>query len=335
MSYASKSPDERRILDLMNLLKFHPNKCAALASFETWFFDTRPRLTPDFIRLLLQGKSGAESEGGIMHTIGDISYSHVAARAALYLLCRLLDVEKNKDAHLFLDQFTSFDVHTLKKLNLSAHILSERGNRIGAFKLVQILANAARPDLQLEAVVSDAAALREYHKWAARRNEGSGQIVPFNHSGTANKEGVYQKSLNLPLVPPAAKDQQQAAAEPHADLAHIRQLRARISEILHDMKRVVEEKDIPIWSGGDAPPPASLQRDGGSAWRVVAPPPMFDANNQSLPAPLDSFDDDVSILYRTRGEVVSVKVECIMPYSMEQVAPYLADVSKQATRSTE
>ncbi len=101
-----------------------------MKSFEEYFFDQRPRLTPEYIRLLFQGKSGADGEGGLIQTCGDFGYSHVASRAALYLLCRLLDVEKNKDAQLFVDQFVSLEVNVLRKMQLHLHILSERGNRL-------------------------------------------------------------------------------------------------------------------------------------------------------------------------------------------------------------
>lgn len=114
------------------------------------------------------------STPGLIHICGDISYSHVASRAALYLLVRLLDVEKNKDAALFLDIFCTLDIPILKLLNLSQHVLNELGNRTGAYKLIQLLQNNSNTNnthtqqqtIQfIESVVSSTEAIHEYHKW--------------------------------------------------------------------------------------------------------------------------------------------------------------------------
>ena len=176
-----KSYEERRILELIASLKFHPNKVAAIKSFEDYFFDQRPRLTSELIRLLFQGKSGSDGDGGLIQTSGDLLYSHVAARASLYLLVRLLDVEKNKDAQLFLDQFGHIDHNVLKKMKLEQHIISERGNRLGAFRILSILKSISAAqqasggggrggphEFTVESIVNDSWAVAEYHRWADR-----------------------------------------------------------------------------------------------------------------------------------------------------------------------
>lgn len=385
VSYASKSPDERRILELLNLLRFHPNKVTALKSFEEWFFDNRPRLSTEYIRLLLQGNAkGGDSDGSLLQTIGDVAYSHVASRAALYLLSRLLDVEKNKDAALFLEQFVSLDVSVLKRMHIGQHILSERGNRIGAFKIIQILRNAnvggggggggggavtggasgsSRVDLQLEQIVNDSWALREYFKWAERKSDTSGQIVPFNHYGAQNKDNIFMKSLNLAsptAAATAAAAQAQAAgaataAAPAAsaaadgllgesDVSQIKFLRSKISDIFQDMKRLLEEREVFV-SGADGNPmsPAvNSTRSGSDAaasgvtpWRLVPLVPQFDLSGRPLSIGDDSLDEDVSLLYRKniKEDMVTVKMQCIVPYRMEEIAPFLADVTPQQTRT--
>ncbi len=40
---SSTSACDRRVLELLNLLKYHRNKVAAIKSFEDYFFQTRPR----------------------------------------------------------------------------------------------------------------------------------------------------------------------------------------------------------------------------------------------------------------------------------------------------
>ena len=149
-------------------------RVTAVKEFEEYFFDQRPRISSEWIRILFQGEDGIS---GLIATCGNVSYSQVrpvsrrfysksnhpptipdsmlvpkcfrlfshlcfhqvASRAALDLLCRLLDVEKNKDAQSFLDAFTHSDKQSLKSLQLHLHILSDRGNRAGAFRLVSIL----------------------------------------------------------------------------------------------------------------------------------------------------------------------------------------------------
>jgi len=460
VSYASKSPDERRILELLNLLRFHPNKVAALKSFEDWFFETRPRLAADYVRMLLQGRSGQDTDGGLIQTIGDLSYSHVASRAALYLLCRLLDVEKNKDAALFLDQFVSFPVDILKKMQINQHIISERGNRIGAFKIIAILRQHLPPmtsgyaifasgqqtpqgqgqggqggpgqagstgaggaastmagqqhpqsrDLQLEAIVNDSWALREFYKWAERKSEGNGQIVPFAHNhgagGGGGGRGLYGfgggsraaqrddphalKPLDLTSATAAAAAASPSGVAPSTaahppkidvsapnspsdgagvgDVAQMRFLRARISDMFADMKRLLEEKEVFV--NGDSTP-AALRAGANAAggadpsagapapWRLVSVVPQFDVHGRAMSLSLfgangdgtgglldgmvpglggnglpvgAGFDDDVSLMYRKSSkplDLSTVKMSCLLPYALEEVAPYLADLRRR------
>jgi len=128
-----------------------------------------------------------------VQTCGDFDYSHVASRAALYLLCRLLDVEKNKDAQLFLDEFVNLDVPVLKKMNLHTHIASERGNRLGAFRIVSILRDHGiktnNPELSVESIVADMFARQEYNKWSDRK---TAQVTTHQH--------VPQEKIKSPLT---------------------------------------------------------------------------------------------------------------------------------------
>lgn len=169
--YQHKSYEERRVLELINLLKYHPNKVAAIKNFEEYFFQTRPRLSNEFIQMLFQGRPGTDAEGGLVQCCGDFQYSHVASRGALYLLCRLLDVEKNKDAQLYLDQFTSLPLSVLGQMQLHLHILSERGNRLGAFRIVQVLRNAHKGHFSIEDIVADTWARQEYFRWVERKTD--------------------------------------------------------------------------------------------------------------------------------------------------------------------
>ncbi len=112
-------------------------RVAAVKEFEDYFFDQRPRISPELIQVLFHGEDEMVClqlidmigfltiplcvgiaplqptpsfdglvyvcvslcfccQSGLVPTCGNFNYSQVASRASLDLLCRLLDVEKNK-----------------------------------------------------------------------------------------------------------------------------------------------------------------------------------------------------------------------------------------------
>jgi hypothetical protein len=111
------------------------------------------------------------------------------------MLCRLLDVEKNKDAQAFLDAFTHSDKQSLKALQLHLHILSDRGNRTGAFLLVSILREKI-PSLPVDVYVPDSWARQEYFRWA-ERNCGDGSSTVPGGFYIADPHESFLKALNL------------------------------------------------------------------------------------------------------------------------------------------
>lgn len=181
-------------------------------------------------------------------------------------------------------------------------------------------------------------------RWSERKSDTSGQIVPFTHTTSANKDNIYIKSLNLASgsssVPSLASNSSQKGLDGGAfvdtDVGQMCHLRARISDIFQDLKRLLEEKETFVCGpdgqaitrdaeGGAAH--AQHPRDVAGGWRVVSLVTQFDEKNRPLMPPSDSYDEDVSILYRnTKHDTVIVKLTCIVPYRMEEVAPYLADV---------
>lgn len=262
----------------------------------------------------------------------------------------------------------------VRRLRLSCG--SSRGNRIGAFKIIQILRHApagaapGRTDQQLEQIVADGWALREYYKWSERKSDTSGQIVPFNHTTSANKDNIFTKSLNLtsptagaptatsttPGGGPASNATPSSSASGtgaaggfvDSDAGQMRYLRARISDIFQDLKKVLEERETFV-TGVDGQPiapaaaqaqvTAQQQRDGQTGWRVVACVTPFDSQGRPLAeydqqalssSSSDDINSDVSILYKnSKQDVVVVKMTCIMPYRMEEIAPYLADLRRR------
>ena len=183
---AQKTPEDVKIAELLIQLKKQNNKVAALRDFEVWYFEpeTHQKFTGEQIRLLFLGDDAAS---GLIAGCGNFAYSDIASRASLELLCRLLDVEKNKDASIFLDYFCHLDRHYLKMLQLHLHCLKEHGSRQGAFAIVQILKERL-PQLPLEVYLQDSLARQEYFRWLECRSD---------ISSTLNSQDNQLKALNL------------------------------------------------------------------------------------------------------------------------------------------
>jgi hypothetical protein len=115
----------------------------------------------------------------------------VAARAALFLLSRLLDVEKNKLAGDYLREFLNLDLAVLRQMELHRHILA--GNRLGAFRLISLLTSTTdrkATRLSVEQLITDQDALRHYLRWAERNNQ---QVVNYD----SEEKAKILKSLDL------------------------------------------------------------------------------------------------------------------------------------------
>jgi hypothetical protein len=195
-----KTPEERRVLELISLLKNSPNKVQLLRAFEDWFFENRPRYSPEYIKLLLAGKAaGIGNELGLVQIMGDIT-SQVSSLAAAALIVRLLDVENNKDAAAFLEVFFRLDLSILKRMHLAAHIEiheGSRGNRDFAFNLLELLAQAIlakQCDYSLQQIVQDNGAIAEFNEWSARQHQS---LLPYTQQVTESR----LKSINLGEIP--------------------------------------------------------------------------------------------------------------------------------------
>ena len=206
-AYQHKTFEERRTLELVTALKHASNKVSAIASYELYFFEHKPRLSPELIRVLFAGKANQEGEGGLIVTCGDVQYSHVAARAALHLLLRFVDVERNKDAQYFLEVLLSLDLSLLKRLQLHQHIISERGNRLTAFRLLHcyrgaliahrssVMGGGVSVDHSIQALIGDGWAVKEFYRWSERRVEG----VVLGR-GREGGDGEEELSASRPII---------------------------------------------------------------------------------------------------------------------------------------
>lgn len=191
-----QSQEDTRISTLLKTLNSPShllrNKVAALRDFESYFFQQRPRLKPASIALLLGG--GRAFDVGLIQSCGDFNYSHISSSAALHLLCRLLDIEKNKEAELFLSQVVKVDPSELRKMQLRYHIIEEKGNRLNAYRLIDMLTGYDREDatLTVDNIVTDPYAREDYNKWLART---STDVIAMG--GVMNTTPDIKESLSL------------------------------------------------------------------------------------------------------------------------------------------
>jgi hypothetical protein len=153
--------------------------------------------------MLFEGVPG-DSTGGLIFTCGDFRHSRVASRAALWLLDRLLDAEKNKDASTFIEQMCSLPASVLQKMKLHVHMLSSRGNRGHAFQIVHVICqhlsmsqhdvnrvHSGLPgELSLETIVQDQTARQDYLRWVSCRDTHSVVAVHQEDAFTAEKLAV-------------------------------------------------------------------------------------------------------------------------------------------------
>ncbi len=345
-----KTYEERRVNELILTLKNHPSRVAALKSFEDYFFDQRPRISSELIRLLFQGRSGQDTDGGLAQTCGDLRNSRVAARAALHLLIRLLDVEKNKDAHLFLDQFCSLESSIIRKMRLDQHISLDRGNRLPAFKIIAILkenyilnfnphtasvgvGNLAQPmtpelnaEMNLEFLLNDSAAWKEFKSWESRQTAtvlpSSKEPLSIINSSLSIQE-LGHKPILFTVLQEILAHFMEDSTSPLQSMVDYR----RISNYLRFPSSFSPSTVIsPLLSNYSWRPVRSCTRNTGQSQSSIS-------GNSSSSLSSSSFDDpslSVSLHYRKipgltlhSPEFTQIRATMILPYSAHSVSRFL------------
>jgi len=300
-SYPNKSYEDRKVFELVDALHSSPNKVAAIADFEQYFFRYRPRLAKDVVRYLLIGQFTAESKkGGLIQTCGDSQYSKVASRSALDVICRLLDVERNKDAHTFVEVFASLGPGQLKLMNIGNHIEDERGSRLGAFRLVSILRDRMAL-VSTQQIVSNEGAWSLYLKWAERKRF----VAPIS-----NKSPTTQllKSINLAEVP--------ARKVAHDALKSI----LEVSEMTGWMSAQAKRYQLTPKTGEESRPQHEEHVDGKSFDGPAEVPPD--------PPPLEvEKEKGMEIEYKMHSDLVVVRIRCFMPFEVDTIATVILDES--------
>jgi hypothetical protein len=241
------TPDEKQVIDLISALRSSSNKAAAIRAFELWFFQSqslthRSRLSTEYIRLLLEGQidttipstpsvsqnqsslrpnvhnttPAANVSVGLVYAAGDFRHSRCAARAALCLIARLCDPERNKDSQLYTEQFASLPMSLLQKLRLQNHIFTTRGNRPAAFQIIyaiQQFVEARSPsasnttpgapsnDITLESLVQEQWARQEYLKWLRVKLSQHNRSLQASHEHT-NTMSLFLRGNTLAAYRP-------------------------------------------------------------------------------------------------------------------------------------
>jgi len=170
--------EQQEIQKLLRQMSIGHHKVRAIQNFTDFFFEHRPRLNPTDIDMLLKGN---DKYAGIIKNCGNHYYSKVSRRAALTLLIRLLDIERNKDANSFLDRFCSLKEAVLMELSLEQHIAS-MNNQLEAFKLLHIL-KARKPEIANDILKSDVLE-QQYLLWERLQAEAP---IPVSEHKTASQ----------------------------------------------------------------------------------------------------------------------------------------------------
>eukprot|EP00466_Bigelowiella_natans_P009186 jgi/Bigna1/88767/estExt_fgenesh1_pg.C_380004 len=176
-TYPGKSIEEQKVFELVDSLRSSTNRVAAIADFEAFFFRARPRLSKTVTQYLFLGQSGDQKNSG-----------------GLIDCCGLLDVERNKDAHTFVEVFTCLKPAKLSRMNLHKHVDEERGSRLGAFRLLSVL-REKMGTRAIEQILGDEAARSQYFRWAERKR---GFVAPISNKPPM----TLLKSIKLGDTPP-------------------------------------------------------------------------------------------------------------------------------------
>jgi len=181
--------EQKEIQKLLRQMSIGPHKVRAIQNFTDFFFEHRPRLNPTDIDMLLKGN---ENHPGIIKNCGHHYYSKVSRRAALTLLIRLLDIERNKDANSFLDRFCSLKETVLKELSLEQHIAS-MNNQLEAFKLLHIL-KTRKPEIAKDILQSDVLE-QQYLLWERLQAEAPIPVSEHKAASQVEAENLADRSF--------------------------------------------------------------------------------------------------------------------------------------------
>eukprot|EP01016_Furgasonia_blochmanni_P055908 TRINITY_DN9429_c0_g1_i1.p1 TRINITY_DN9429_c0_g1~~TRINITY_DN9429_c0_g1_i1.p1 ORF type:complete len:545 (-),score=47.12 TRINITY_DN9429_c0_g1_i1:40-1674(-) len=164
---AKNSQEEEKVLKFLDFFNKKPDSLiSTFHDFERFYFETKPRLSAEIIKVLFYGD---KRNKGLLHFCGkvDDEESHLVCSVGLNVLCRLLEFEYNKEAELFLKVYVQSNPKLLSLLQFSKHITGgiQRSCKPSALKLFHLY-KTKNPNLSESIILDDEEAVREYEKWA-------------------------------------------------------------------------------------------------------------------------------------------------------------------------
>jgi len=327
-TYPNKSYEERRVYELVDALRQSSNQVAAITDFESYFFRYRPRLSKDVIGYLFLGQntgSEGKNSGGLLETCGNHDYSKVASRSALDLICRLLDVERNKDAHTYVEIFVGLGTSKLCRLNIRNHIDQERGSRLGAFRLLSVL-RERMGTRKVEEILGDDNARKQYFRWAERKR---GHVAPI-----ANKPqtSTLLKSVNLVDIPPkkVARDAFKSILETAKgggwmEVRPIFKLHQNGSSAINDDAATLQpQNDTKTQETVE-----KLTAEEGSVMVASSTAPKAGSGTAAGSASALPSKPMLKIEYKIEREIVMVRTQCIMDFEISRITRLILDTSRR------
>eukprot|EP01084_Bolivina_argentea_P175230 303500_1 len=173
--------DEFEVETLIKKLYQKQDRVKALFRFEEWYFYDRGgvdidtshgvSMHPHLIRKLLKGE---KRYPGLIQSC-KLSHCKTAWRNSLSLLCKLVDVEQNKYARMFIQVFLNIDHSLYREMDLHRHIKDSTQEH--GFQIVQLI-HEGLPRLDPTVYVADAESWIQYLKWSKIQNDS--YIVGIN-----------------------------------------------------------------------------------------------------------------------------------------------------------
>mgnify|MGYP000984595448 FL=1 len=164
------------ILKYLNMLNKSPEKLSStLSEFNTFYFETKPRINADIASKILLGQKKMK---GLIHFCGKVDEavdSHLTCSVGMGFLSKLLDYEHNRgngsssippsswllDAETFITIFAKTNAKVISELNFPSHIgcKGQRPCKVYSLKLFDIY-QQKNPNLALGTMVNRAVIIK-------------------------------------------------------------------------------------------------------------------------------------------------------------------------------
>jgi len=270
-------------------------------------------------------------------------------------MSRLLDIERNKDAHTFVEVFVSLKTSRLSRMNICNHVDEERGSRLGAFRLLSVLRDRMG-SRSVDQILGDQRAREQFFRWAERKR---GFVTPV----TNKPPTALLKSIKLGDTPPkivareAFKSILDAAKSNGAWMAVRPILRVKPGSELkcpglssektgfgskggnctsgnEEKHNSSESPPLNMLPSRSAPHPATEQPNDLSQSGSPLSKKAHCALNSAMP--LSATDCNrtpqnplFKIEYKLMGEAVLVRTQCIMEFSIDEISTLLLDLTRR------